>query len=121
MLYEVITYTAVAAALVLAFFVGKMWTLSMKSADGDLVSYSTSFTEAGQRSNMILPDGTKVWLNSSSELKYTSAFNGENRDVYISGECYFEVAKNPKKPFIVHANDLQVKVYGTHFNVKESA
>jgi ferric-dicitrate binding protein FerR (iron transport regulator) len=116
-------YAAVAAAVVLAFLVGQLWTsMSSSTHKGNAaLSYSTLFTETGQRSHVTLPDGTKVWLNSGSELKYASDFNTKNRDVYITGECYFEVTKNTHKPFVVHANDLQVKVYGTHFNVKESA
>ena len=114
-------YTAIAAAIVLAFFVGKIQHYSGNANAGLSQLYSTLSTEPGERSHMMLPDGTKVWLNTGSELKYASDFNQEHRDVYVSGECYFEVAKNAHKPFVVHANDLQVKVYGTHFNVKESS
>jgi len=115
-------YTAVAVAVILAFVVGHQWTPSSKFAveGGVSLSYSTLFTGPGQRSHIILPDSTKVWLNSGSELKYASDFNSKNRDVFITGECYFEVTKNAHRPFVVHASDLQVKVYGTHFNVKEN-
>jgi len=112
-------YTAIAAAMVLAFFVGKIQHSGENNHAGLSQLYSTLSTEPGERSHMTLPDGTKVWLNTDSEMKYASDFNHEHRDVYVTGECYFEVAKNAQKPFVVHANDLQVKVYGTHFNVKE--
>lgn len=114
-------YTAIAAAIVLAFFVGQGRYFSHKAGVDSSQLYSTLSTESGERSHMMLPDGTKVWLNTDSELKYASDFNQEHRDVYITGECYFEVTKDAHNPFIVHAKDLQVKVYGTHFNVKESS
>ena len=66
-----------------------------------------------------LSDGTKVWLNSESELKYASEFVGEERRVYLTGEAYFEVAKNPEKRFIVStSHQSQIEVLGTHFNIE---
>lgn len=67
---------------------------------------------------LTLADGTKVWLNSDSELKYPTAFIKGKREVWLSGEAYFEVNKDTEKSFVVHANDMQVRVLGTHFNVK---
>ena len=64
-----------------------------------------------------LSDGTKVWLNSESELKYASEFVGEERRVYLTGEAYFEVSKDSKHPFIVQTETIDVQVLGTHFNV----
>ena len=64
-----------------------------------------------------LSDGTKVWLNAGSSLKYPSAFTGNERKVEITGEAYFEVAHNAAKPFKVTKNNLEVAVLGTHFNV----
>ena len=64
-----------------------------------------------------LADGTKVYLNSATELRYPVAFVGQDRRVYLRGEAYFEVAKDAEHPFIVIADDVQVKVYGTSFNV----
>lgn len=73
----------------------------------------------GSQTKLILPDGTTVYLNSGSVLKYDPAFIQEkNREVYLVGEGYFEVKKNPDKPFIVHTNELKVKVLGTVFNVR---
>jgi hypothetical protein len=65
----------------------------------------------------ILSDGTKVWLNSASSIKYPVAFAGKERRVVLSGEAYFEVAKNRKMPFKVAVNGMDVQVLGTHFNV----
>jgi len=71
----------------------------------------------GGKYSIQLPDGTMVWLNSSSSLSYPVAFTGANRSVTLTGEAYFEVTKNKHLPFIVHANGADIKVLGTHFNV----
>ena len=72
----------------------------------------------GSRSKITLPDGSRVWVNSGSKLSYASNFNGNLREVYLNGEAYFEVTKNPSKPFIVHTSGIDIKVLGTEFNVK---
>ncbi|WP_194932940.1 FecR family protein [Sphingobacterium paramultivorum] len=64
-----------------------------------------------------LPDGTKVWLNAESSLKYPTQFTGNERSVELKGEGYFEVAHNANKPFIVKSGDQQLKVLGTKFNI----
>jgi len=88
-----------------------------KSASNDKPTFNTLITPRGGQYQLILPDGTKVWLNSESELRYPSAFRGKQRSVQLSGEAYFEVAKDRKHPFTVSINDMQVEVLGTHFNV----
>lgn len=73
----------------------------------------------GSQTKLVLPDGTTVCLNSGSILKYDPTFlHKKNREVYLVGEGYFEVQKNPNKPFIVHAGEINVKVLGTIFNVR---
>ena len=72
----------------------------------------------GQVREMLLPDGTKVWLNQSSVLKYPHAFEGKERHVYLDGEAYFEVSANKNKPFYVHTSKGEIKVLGTHFNLE---
>jgi len=75
----------------------------------------------GQRSQLLLPDGTKVWLNSGTIFKYPSSFLKHGREVYLEGEAFFNVTHN-NQPFIVHLKDnLFVKVFGTEFNVKSYA
>lgn len=74
-------------------------------------------TPKGGQYQIILPDGTKVWLNSASTLKYPSRFNSTERNVELVGEAYFEVAENRKKPFIVKSLNQSVEVLGTHFNI----
>lgn len=73
-------------------------------------------TGADNDTTLMLPDGTKVWLNKQSALKYPKEFDAEDRVVEIEGEGYFEVTKNPHQPFIVESDVMSVKVLGTVFN-----
>lgn len=73
-------------------------------------------TGADNDTTLVLPDGTKVWLNKLSALKYPKEFDSDNRVVEIEGEGYFEVTKNPHQPFIVESEVMSVKVLGTVFN-----
>lgn len=88
-----------------------------QNAAEDDVMVNTISTPRGGQYQVILPDGSKVWLNSESSIKFPSKFEGKTREISITGEAYFEVAKNPEKPFIVTAGNEQVEVLGTHFNV----
>lgn len=89
------------------------------SADGQPaeVAYNTLQTPRGGQYKITLPDGTKAWLNAASSLKYPVVFVGNERKVEISGEAYFEVAKDAAKPFKVQLNNMEVEVLGTHFNI----
>lgn len=87
--------------------------LKTKSA----ISYNTIETPKGGQYQVILPDGTKVWLNAASSLKYPEVFTGNERRVELTGEAYFEVAKNKAKPFHVKNHNQDVEVLGTHFNI----
>jgi transmembrane sensor len=75
-------------------------------------------TRNGSKTSLILPDGTKVWLNAGSKLTYDSAFGRTLREVSLSGEGYFDVIRNKQKPFIIHASKINIKVLGTEFDVK---
>ncbi|MBS1669019.1 MAG: FecR family protein [Bacteroidetes bacterium] len=79
---------------------------------------SEVFTKNGSKTNLILPDGTKVWLNAGSSLKYDSTYGKTIREVVLSGEAFFDVVKNKEKPFIIHASRINIKVLGTKFNVR---
>ncbi len=68
-----------------------------------------------------LPDGSSVVLHRNSTLKYPKAFNGDKREVYLTGEAFFEVTKNPEQPFFVYAGELVAKVHGTSFGIKAVA
>jgi transmembrane sensor len=72
----------------------------------------------GARTKLVLPDGTQVWLNSGSKLNYHGDFNIHDREVTLEGEAFFEVAKDPEHPFIVHADVINIKVLGTAFTVR---
>lgn len=71
----------------------------------------------GKTYKLVMEDGTKVWLNSETELSYPSSFSGEKREVTLVGEAYFEVTPNKQKPFLVKTNGMAVRVLGTSFNV----
>jgi len=82
-----------------------------------IVQYNTLTTPRGGKYCVTLPDGTVVWLNASTTLRFPVAFVGKTRKVEIKGEAYFEVAKDEAMPFIVKAGNSEIKVLGTHFNV----
>jgi len=100
-----------------------------KTADGSLVYhgqaatentaqlYNTMATPRGGQYHLTLADGTNVWLNSASSIKYPTDFTGNERKVELTGEAYFEVAHNAAKPFRIVSNGQMVEVLGTHFNI----
>ena len=79
--------------------------------------YNTLSIPVGGFYQLSLSDGTKVWLNSMTKLRYPVTFRGEQRNVYLAGEAYFDVAKDADHPFVVNVEGMEVKVYGTRFNV----
>lgn len=85
------------------------------------VLYNTVTTPKGGQYQLVLADGTKVWLNAGSSLHFPAAFAGKERVVEIMGEGYFEVAKNAAMPFHVRVNEMDIQVLGTHFNVNAYA
>ncbi|MBO3096832.1 FecR family protein [Gelidibacter pelagius] len=84
----------------------------------DTTTYNILKVPFGKRSELVLADGSKLWINSGSTVKFPSKFNDSTRNVYIEGEIYIEVSKNQLKPFIVNTSNFDVNVYGTAFNVK---
>nr|WP_199079737.1 FecR family protein [Pedobacter sp. ASV19] len=89
---------------------------------GKQAEYNTIETPVGGTYQVNLPDGTKIWLNAGSSLKYPTVFAANERRVELLGEGYFEVTHNPEKPFIVKtARHQEVKVFGTHFNLSAYA
>ncbi|MFI5139553.1 MAG: FecR family protein [Sphingobacteriales bacterium] len=82
-----------------------------------VIVYNTVTTPRGGEYQIVLSDGTKAWLNAASSLKFPTAFQGTARNVEITGEVYFEVAKNKNMPFKVFSNGAEVEVLGTHFDV----
>lgn len=89
-----------------------------KSENGDMAVYNEIIVPLGEKSQVILADGTHIWINSSSRLKYPVNFNKKARTIFLEGEAFFDVKSRSKQPFIVNTPDLKVKVLGTSFNVK---
>lgn len=75
-------------------------------------------TKYGSKTNMVLPDGTKVWLNAGSKMTYDRNYGIDIREVNLTGEAYFDVVKNVHQPFIIHAGNINIRVLGTAFNVR---
>jgi len=85
------------------------------AAEQDLLN--TVSTPRGGQFQVILPDGSRVWLNAASSVTYPASFRADKREVQVTGEAYFDVAKDPRKPFLVRAGDVAIAVLGTGFNI----
>ncbi len=108
-----------AVVLTAAIVVFNLLSASKKTYSQEKVAQSEVSTKNGSRTKIQLPDGTSVWLNSSSKLVYDNTNFGSNiREVSLTGEAYFDVVKNPNKPFVIHTAKMDIKVLGTAFNVK---
>ncbi|HEY5968542.1 MAG TPA: FecR domain-containing protein [Chitinophagaceae bacterium] len=81
------------------------------------IVYNTISTPKGGQYQLELPDGSQVWLNATSSIHFPTSFIGNERKIEITGEAYFEIARDPNAPFIVKINNAEVQVLGTHFNV----
>ena len=106
-----IAAAAVIAAVLLA---GGLTTVLLSKR---LAQPVTVVTQLGERSQVVLPDGTKVWLNSSSSVEYVAPFFSRQRRVKMEGEAYFEVEHDRRAPFVVSTNGLDIEVLGTRFNI----
>jgi len=88
------------------------------SGEKGMNGFNTISTPRGGQYQVVLSDGTKIWLNAATELKFPTSFaNVKLREVQLNGEAYFEVAHNKKQPFVVKTKEQRVKVLGTHFNI----
>ena len=105
----------IAAIFAIVLF-GKYYWSPEHQIQGD-IPFQSIYVPAGQRAELMLSDGTKVWLNSRSSLIFPTNFNSDTRNVKLDGEGYFIVTKNAKQPFVVETNKGNVKVLGTEFNV----
>ncbi|MCH5718063.1 FecR family protein [Niabella hibiscisoli] len=108
---------AVAAVLVLAMGSTAVYMHLTESNPADH-SKNILTTKKGSKSSLVLPDGTKVQLNSDTRLSYNQSFGKQLREVTLEGEAFFEVAKDANHPFIVHTKTMNIKVLGTVFNVR---
>lgn len=115
-----ITIQRAAAILLLPLIVWSGYLTIRSQANGKIeeqVVMQTVISRQGMITQFVLADGTKVWLNSGSELQFPIRFSGIKREVMLKGEAFFEVTKNEKQPFKVNANELKVEVLGTSFNI----
>jgi len=106
----------VAAVIALTLGVGYYF-LQIENVETEAPMLSIT-VPAGQRANLILPDGTSVWLNARTELRYPGVFSATKREIELDGEAYFEVKQDKKKPFIVQTRKYDIEVLGTKFNVE---
>lgn len=104
-----------AAILIVAIVVSRFVFPELKSEH--TLAMQSLYVPAGQRAEITLEDGTKVWLNANTTLTFPNQFSGKTREVSINGEGYFEVVSNKLKPFIVKTEKYDIKVWGTKFNV----
>lgn len=96
---------------------GSLQYIAETGTAGGPLAYNTIATPRSRQFQLVLEDGTKVWLNAESSIRFPAAFDKKERHVDITGEAYFEVAKNASRPFTVSVNGMQVQVLGTHFNI----
>ncbi|MBA9079298.1 FecR family protein [Rufibacter quisquiliarum] len=108
--------SALAAAFLIGALVYTFWGQLVQNRN-EQEAYVAVQAQKGHRKRLTLPDGTHLWLNAGSSLKYPVSFNQKNREVFLEGEGFFEVAHNPEKPFVVRTGSLSTKVLGTVFNV----
>lgn len=117
-LRRVLQYAAVVLLVIMAGVGGHLYTtVQVKDTEHNNSKYLVQ-TDKGQRANITLPDGTVVWLNSYTQLQYNADYGTTKRIVTLTGEAYFEVAKNKDKPFIVKTEGVDVEALGTTFNIK---
>lgn len=112
-------FTKYAAVFILAFLLGSVsiYFLTNKQSQNYSEIFNKIEVPYGERSLITLYDGTEVWLNSGTTLKYPVVFNSKERKVYIEGEAYFDVQQNKLHPFIVNSGKLEIEVLGTKFNI----
>lgn len=116
--------TRIAAVLTLPLLAFTIWSLFFQQTEKapvelaqNEITWQKIHSPVGMRSHVVLPDGTNLWLNAGSEVKYSIPFTRENREVELSGEAYLDVVENEQSPFVVKTAGAEVEVLGTQFNV----
>jgi transmembrane sensor len=113
------TWMRIAAVIILAIGFASLWNWLSNSLQNSRESaYCEVIVPIGEKSQIILADGTHVWINSGSKFRYPSNFGKKSRNVFLEGEAYFDVTKQNGKEFIVNTRDAKIDVLGTAFNVK---
>lgn len=110
-----LTAAATIAVILFGFWWSNMQDTTTNSINRTLLTVATQEKETIE---LLLPDGSKVWLNHLSNLKYPEIFQGNTREVYLEGEAFFDISPNANNPFIIYANNTQTRVVGTSFGVK---
>jgi ferric-dicitrate binding protein FerR (iron transport regulator) len=112
----------VAALILLFFFTTIGYFIGHDSTQQPLINKHAEYNEVivptGEKSELALSDGSRIWINAGSKIRFPNQFNNNSRDIWLDGEAYFEVTHDKTKPFWVHTSDVDVKVYGTKFNLK---
>ena len=116
--------TRIAAVLTLPLLAFTIWSLFLQETEKESVELAQNeitwqeiHSPVGMRSHVVLPDGTNLWLNAGSHLRYGIPFTRDNREVELTGEAFFDVVKNEQSPFVVKTSSAEVEVLGTQFNV----
>jgi len=125
LIFTIRNITRIAAIITLPLLVFTIWSLFFQQDHSKRVRNEIAWHEiqsfSGMRYHVVLPDGTDLWLNAESKIRYSVPFTQEKRVVELTGEAFFKVMRNDNVPFIVNAGDAMVKVTGTQFNVKAYA
>lgn len=107
------------ACIALAFyFIRADYKFGKQETNAGISASNEITTKSGSKTNLLLPDGTKVWLNANSKITYDKNYGNRLREVMLTGEAYFDVVKNAERPFVIHTAKMDIKVLGTAFNVK---
>ncbi len=109
-----LVFRSIASVIFIALFIAAALYISNTAGEK---SWSEISAPRGQKSKVILEDGTIAWLNSGSTIRYASNYNKRNREVELTGEAYFNVAKNNRLAFVVKASEIEVKALGTNFDL----
>lgn len=117
-IYYIREFSKIASVFLLALGCFHFFSPSRQKVELPPISMQTVYVPEGQRAEIMLVDGTKVWLNAKTSLTFPNLFTDNQRNVILNGEAYFDVAHDESKEFIVTASDYNIKVLGTEFNVK---
>lgn len=112
---------AAAVLLPLIVAVAALWFFNSRQTQDESIRYVVATAGSQAQKKVVLPDGSCVWLNKNASIRYPEAFDRNLRKVFLAGEGYFEVTKNPHRPFVVVNGDISVKVLGTVFNFNNDA
>ena len=109
-----------AAALIIILFAIIKFDSPHSSSNASLSQQRvTTINNTRRIQQLVLSDGSHVWLSPGAQISYAKSFQGTNREVYMTGEAFFEVTKNPQKPFVIYSKDIITKVWGTSFRVRD--